>query len=1170
MRIDELNIRSYGVFKEKRLDFSKGKEGFHLILGNNEAGKSTALKAIRGLFFGIAEKHKLDFLYDKTQLLISAKLCSDNHPAIYISRRKGRVNTLLDKDGNVLEETVLRGFLNGVDKDLFEGLFTSNHMELKAGGQQILDSQGDVGKSLFSAGMGRTNILAILKELEENKNTLFKPRSTKAKLSEKILQYNHAKKDKESLELSSREYQTLLEERDQLLSDRAETDRMLQAKTETNSKLDRILRALKQIPRLEELRGQLSFYSGLPELPADLTENRFTIKESLERSRSLIKEGQHQIEFLNEKISSLTIPEKILSRSSAIEELKENLATQKNARRDQEKLKIESSQFQMNAKAIIKELPDDLPYEAELDKMERYRLDFRQKMKIQQLADERFNLDQEILSHEKEYHHFSERVHKLKAEQKNINGGLDLTHLNSSIRLAEQQGMLEEQLEKTQRFFFAEQERVECQIRQLPNWNHGVAELETLSLPSIETINRFEEAFSPIRSELNQLLHDKERFINEEGELKNQLDELRLTADIPIENELIQLRAYREIGWSLIKDRLNGEKEKKKALKEFCGNNSLIDTYEKAVDNSDQFADRLRMEAGQIARLAKLKTDFRIKVENRERIERLLKDTLERQKVIQHQWLAQWKKQCIEPSSPKEMIRWTQDVKAILNQYQTIKEAKRTIGDIKEKIFHHINEISNCLKELNYRLRDDSLTLTKALDLARDFSDKENRKNLELQKIKFAIKETENLLEKSRENISNAKNRLLSWESKWTEAMMSLGLGVKAQPQEAILVLGKLDTLFGIFDEMQKHQTRISEIDRFTLELTIAVDKEIDQTAEDLKGLEFSEAISQLQSRLKKAEQDQLYLREWEEQILELKEKIRIQKHLAEQSQEKINGWLEKLDCNEDEFDEKVRLCQKRDLILNELRNIEIALRELTGAKIGLEDFLFECKNYELDSLPGEIEKTNRELNELKEKNNRLEREIGQKENQLDSMGSQPPAAQKDLEIQSLGAQIIELVSQYQKYHLSWYLLKKEIEDYRKKSQSPVIKEASRFFKDLTLDSFVALETDFNSNDMPVFAGVRQNGQKVLAEGMSDGTLDQLYLALRLSSLLYYLKEGESLPLVLDDILINFDDLRSKAAFKLLGKISKRNQILYFTHHPHLRNIAEKNLDSSVLFVHEL
>ena len=64
------------------------------------------------------------------------------------------------------------------------------------------------------------------------------------------------------------------------------------------------------------------------------------------------------------------------------------------------------------------------------------------------------------------------------------------------------------------------------------------------------------------------------------------------------------------------------------------------------------------------------------------------------------------------------------------------------------------------------------------------------------------------------------------------------------------------------------------------------------------------------------------------------------------------------------------------------------------------------------------------------------------------------------------------------------------------------------------------------------------DGVPVRVEALSDGTRDQLYLALRLASIEQHVSRNESLPLVVDDALVNFDDPRSEAAFELLGEIA--------------------------------
>jgi uncharacterized protein YhaN len=87
---------------------------------------------------------------------------------------------------------------------------------------------------------------------------------------------------------------------------------------------------------------------------------------------------------------------------------------------------------------------------------------------------------------------------------------------------------------------------------------------------------------------------------------------------------------------------------------------------------------------------------------------------------------------------------------------------------------------------------------------------------------------------------------------------------------------------------------------------------------------------------------------------------------------------------------------------------------------------------------------------------------------------------------------------------------------------------------------------------------------------MSDGTCDQLYLALRLASLEAWLDHHEPLPFIVDDVLLTFDDERAAAALGVLADLSARTQVIFFTHHQHLIEIAQQHLPPDQLLVQNL
>ena len=87
---------------------------------------------------------------------------------------------------------------------------------------------------------------------------------------------------------------------------------------------------------------------------------------------------------------------------------------------------------------------------------------------------------------------------------------------------------------------------------------------------------------------------------------------------------------------------------------------------------------------------------------------------------------------------------------------------------------------------------------------------------------------------------------------------------------------------------------------------------------------------------------------------------------------------------------------------------------------------------------------------------------------------------------------------------------------------------------------------------------------------MSAGTRDQLYLALRLGYLEHRLDCHEPMPFFVDDILVHFDDDRALATMEVLAELSHKTQVIFFTHHQHLVELAEANLSGKELFLHHL
>jgi chromosome segregation protein len=79
---------------------------------------------------------------------------------------------------------------------------------------------------------------------------------------------------------------------------------------------------------------------------------------------------------------------------------------------------------------------------------------------------------------------------------------------------------------------------------------------------------------------------------------------------------------------------------------------------------------------------------------------------------------------------------------------------------------------------------------------------------------------------------------------------------------------------------------------------------------------------------------------------------------------------------------------------------------------------------------------------------------------------------------------------------------------------------------------------------------------------LSEGTRDQLFLALRFA--LLERRTSESMPFIGDDLLTSFDEDRTFAVLRLLAAVGQRQQIILFTHHRHVVDLAKSIHDHQI------
>src|SRR6516162_4816479 len=178
MKIESLELKAFGCFRDFTLDLSSGEQGMFLIYGSNEAGKTTALQAIRQWLYEFDRDVPLDFLHKKPKQRVGGEL-SCNGQRLCCFRKRGNANTLLDKADQAIGDDTLHPFLQGIDERRFRTVFGINHAGLREGGRDIAAGKGDLGQALFAAGAGLLHLDRLQKRLTAAKDALFAVRAEK-------------------------------------------------------------------------------------------------------------------------------------------------------------------------------------------------------------------------------------------------------------------------------------------------------------------------------------------------------------------------------------------------------------------------------------------------------------------------------------------------------------------------------------------------------------------------------------------------------------------------------------------------------------------------------------------------------------------------------------------------------------------------------------------------------------------------------------------------------------------------------------------------------------------------------------------------------------------------------------------------------------------------------
>jgi uncharacterized protein YhaN len=1160
----------YGRFTDTKLTLPAGASDIHIVFGPNEAGKSTALSAIEDLLFGMPGNSRYNFLHDYGSMRVGAVLESGGK-ILQILRRKGNKDTLLTPDEVPIAggAGALSPFLAGADQAFFTRMFSLDHERLRRGGREILEAKDEVGQMLFSAGAGLSGLRDRLKALAAEADALWTSRrAAHRKYYQAVDRLDSAEKALRETSVTASKWQEVKRAYDDAQEVCDDLEQQIEKFSREQRKLGRIRRVYREIRKLAELDEAIEALGEVAPLP----ENAASTLDAAEREQlgatSRIETLNEQLEAEQEKLATLKCDDELLIRMDDIGELhKRRIEVQK------EKTDLPHRVAELaSAEENLRRLAGELEWQDDSTEALVKRIPPRAEgTTLRTLLSSRGERSSGVTNARTAVDELGGQIADLQQEIDGMGAPVDVSKLAAILEATRESGDLASRIRSARTESREAKAAIERLLTSLRPMLDDEQRLVSLAVPTRDAIQNHRDD----RRNADQRIRTcRERIRTADQEVtRHSKAHERLARDeaAVAPKDVADARGRRDSGWSLIRRRyVDGVSVPDEEIHAFSGaDGDLTNTYEAAITTADTLADR-RFDKAQAA--AQIALTSRQIAEQKELLEGLRDEEGaldEESSRLDSAWKALWAEAPFEPLAPDLMLEWLGARNDILeaiarrgaaeDQLEALHEEET---DAKTRILAELAAVTGkpgILDDQPIRIVMDAAAAVQT----QHENDAAGRRQLEqrLRKIKADAGRKTTILEA-------AEAAWLRWQRDWAAAVQLLALTADTQPEAAAAQLDAIDQMREVAGKI--HQLRHDRIDKIERDIEVFAEDVaalVAIVAPDLAQLNPEDAILELERRLDAAKQIREQQKAKDAAILTLKKKIEACEASGREAQQTIQRLKEAAAVEE--------IDQLKAAILASDK-----LRELTAARARVSDALAkdgdglsptqlsaECEVVDIDQVGAHEQTLEDGLRDLRGRLTEAAEQRTRTRNAFDAIGGDDRAADAAAARQAALAELRDIAQQYVRVRSAATLLQWAIERYRREKQAPLLKRASEVFATLTGGSFTDLRVEFDENDSAQLAGLRPSGELVRVGGMSTGTADQLYLALRVASIEDYLNRAEALPFVADDLFINFDNDRAASGFEVLGQLARKTQILFFTHHQHLVEIALATLGRSVSVV---
>lgn len=1172
MKFARLYLKAFGTFRDRVIDLPTGAgKDLHVIFGPNEAGKSTILRAVTGFLFGIPERTGDAFLHDYNALRVGATLMLADGTRMSAMRRKARKATLFAIEETTgaeitdrpLPDSTAVDLVGGLDLALYQNLFGLDLNGLVEGSDELLRGEGEVGRSLFQAAAGLASLRTVIADLDEEAAVTFKARGTTGRLNRALSEYDDQRRVLKDATVRAYVWETAEREHRQAEVKLAQLRAALKDKRAGQQRLQRIRANLPLLAERAAMQEEAEALSHIPTLPLETAQLRVAAQERLRSAEEAGRVADSRLAQLKVDAAVLVVREGILQQASTIEQVFHAIDSYRAARDSLPRLVRESADLSERIRKLLAEIGSSCEVSQAAELLPSETLVARVQSLIDdygRLTDREEQLDAQIRTKQAAIARLKDRLASLPESAR-------VDELEASAASVANLADLETRRRRLDREIADEDGRLQREAAAL--WSGSLSELVVLTVPLVEMAGSFENEFAMVAQD-ERLVAEKDATLYRDLEdRRRELKVLAATGEVVTQVEVVAARNERDRTWAeLRRIHIDGVPQSVSMEADGTSRIELAAGFEAAIHEADRLADLLRADTERATnleatrqRIADMQAEMHRNEERRDLI-------IPKRQVLQDRWealIAPLRRSDLLPASLRE---W-------LSRHQRLVERHGNLESLRTEralIDGDINRARNLLHSallacgLPASTADESATgmlarAQQAINTARKATADRDSASEQIQAGRAELRELQ-------EHHEQVAVKLADWKRKWAETTEGLRLTAEALPAEARTRLDQFSRLSVALNELRRVDAVSSEHRAAVIEFDAKVSDIARVVTEPLQATGLDSVAERLYGALADARRTDARRQQMANDIARETRAISEADFAAEQAKSALDALMRRAGCQTaEELPEVEGKATRKQTVQQRLREIDEQLVQQNARPVG--EVMQEVGVLTLEGVTSQIADAEIEIEKLEGQVEAAQGAVFSTKQHLDAIDGGTAAADAQQIARSLAARIAKEARAYARTRLASAVLNRVVQLYREQHQGPLLHRAAEVFTRITLGSFSGLTVDYE-DDRQVLLGVRPDAARVPVTGMSQGTRDQLFLSLRLAAIEQHIEGRGPFPVIVDDLLVQFDDDRAVATLEVLSELSAKTQVLFFTHHKHLVELASRSQLASAIMVHSL